>query len=156
MRQAINKPWIVDTKHRGSLNGRTVAIVMNNSADRNNVNKIRVSYFITENPELLQGNNTVAVFRLKKQASIFSGNTAILDELPAGSKFRTNEYGQLLVKHDDIPVDGKTTSINPFGQAILIDSDQLVIVEEKKPKTNDLNVTNLFTNYLNKKKEPLV
>lgn len=92
MKQVHNKPWTVDTKHRGSMNDRTVAIVMNNSADRNNVNKIRVSYFITENPSLLQGNNTVAVFRLK----------------------------------------------------------------EKFPKINDLNVTNLFTNYLNKKKEPLV
>lgn len=156
MRQVINKPWIVDTKHRGSMNERTVAIVMNNSADRNNVNKIRVSYFITENPSLLQGNNTVAVFRLKKQASIFSGNTAVLDELPAGAAFRTSEYGQLLVKHDNVIVGGKIAAINPFGQVILIDSDRLVITEDKLPKTNDLNVTNLFTNYLNKKKEPLV
>ena len=93
MKQVHNKPWTVDTKHRGSVNERTVAIVMNNSADRNNVNKIRVSYFITENPALLQGNNTVAVFMIKRK-----------------------------------PVEGNSS----------------------------LNVTNLFTNYLNKKKEPLV
>lgn len=153
MKPSANNPWAVRNKFRGTLTNKSEAIVMDNSRDRDNPNKVVVNYFITENISLLAGNNTVAVFRLKKQADIFTDDTIILDELQPGEAFRTSEHGQLLVKHDNVSIDGKITAINPFGDVIHVSDDQIVIVPKKE---NSLNSTNLFTAYLNKQKATAV
>jgi hypothetical protein len=64
------KPWSVDTKFRGHLNERTEGIVMDNVADRINPGRTKIKYFVTENIDLLAGNNTVAIFRIKKEEAI--------------------------------------------------------------------------------------
>jgi hypothetical protein len=51
----------VDDKFIGELNYKTIAIIMNNSWNRDN-HKTTVRSFRTENIDLLAGNNTVAIF----------------------------------------------------------------------------------------------
>lgn len=58
-------PYLVDDRFRGSLTERSSAIVMDNTFSRQHNNKRKVAYFITENTELLAGQNTVAIFQIK-------------------------------------------------------------------------------------------
>jgi hypothetical protein len=65
MSSLLNKPYTVGTLYRGELNERSKAVVMENTTDRNKMNRLKVNYFITENPSLFEGNSTVAIFKLK-------------------------------------------------------------------------------------------
>ena len=67
MSSLSNRPYTVGTQYRGELNERTRAVVMENTTDRNKQNRLKVNYFITENPALFEGNSTVAVFRLRSR-----------------------------------------------------------------------------------------
>lgn len=151
MKQAANNPWTIRNKFRGELTNKSQAIVMDNSRDRDNPNKVVVNYFITENLSLLAGNNTVAVFRFKKTANIFNNDTSILSDLPLKSIFTSSEFGLKMVKSSVIK-DEKIGAYNPFGDLIFFPADQIVIVLEKPEqevaKEISLNSTSLFTNYL--------
>lgn len=61
-------PYLVDECYRGSLTERSSAIVMDNTFSRQHNNRRKVAYFITENVELLAGQNTVALFKIKKHS----------------------------------------------------------------------------------------
>jgi hypothetical protein len=58
--------YLVDEGFRGELTDRSTAIVMDNTFSRKHNNKRKVAYFITENTDLLAGQNTVALFKIKK------------------------------------------------------------------------------------------
>lgn len=59
-------PYLVDECYRGAFTEKSSAIVMDNTFSRQHNNKRKVAYFITENTELLAGQNTVALFKIKK------------------------------------------------------------------------------------------
>ena len=61
--------YIVDESFRGNVTGENDCIVMDNTISRNpnHHNKTKISYFITSKPGLLIGNNTVAIFKIKKR-----------------------------------------------------------------------------------------
>lgn len=59
-------PYLVDECFRGELSDKSKAVVMDNTFSRKHNNKRKVAYFITENTELLAGQNTVALFIIKK------------------------------------------------------------------------------------------
>jgi hypothetical protein len=59
-------PYLVDNKLLGTLDQDTEGIVMDNVQDRDKM-KLRVKIMRTSNIELLQGNSTVAVFRIKRK-----------------------------------------------------------------------------------------
>jgi phosphoenolpyruvate carboxylase len=56
--------YLVDEQYRGKLTDKSTAIVMDNTISRKHNNKRKVAYFITENTELLAGQNTVAIFNI--------------------------------------------------------------------------------------------
>lgn len=58
-------PYLVDECYRGAFTEKSSAIVMDNTFSRQH-NKRKVAYFITENTTLLAGQNTVALFKIKK------------------------------------------------------------------------------------------
>ncbi len=62
-------PWVADESFRGKLTDRTESVVMNNSKGRETGQKIKVSYFITENESMFAGLNTVALFKVKRNAT---------------------------------------------------------------------------------------
>jgi hypothetical protein len=59
--------YLVDESYRGSLTDGTQAVVMDNTVSRDHSNKTKVSYIITQNTNLWAGQNTVAVFKIKKR-----------------------------------------------------------------------------------------
>ncbi|MEO6610708.1 MAG: hypothetical protein ABIT05_01200 [Chitinophagaceae bacterium] len=59
-------PWLVDNKLLGTLDHSTEGIVMDNVHDRDKM-KLRVKIMRTSSIALLQGNSTVAIFRIKKK-----------------------------------------------------------------------------------------
>lgn len=66
--KVLNKgAYLVDDRFRGSFTEKSSAIVMDNTFSRQHNNKRKVAYFITENTELLAGNNTVAIFNIKNK-----------------------------------------------------------------------------------------
>lgn len=72
-RKLINKgTYLVNEAYRGSLSNRPQCVVMDNSISTvpSHNKKIKVSYFITEDSNLLAGQNTVALFKIKKHQAL--------------------------------------------------------------------------------------
>lgn len=66
----VNKgPFLVDESFRGVLSEHSVAVVMDNTISRNpeTRKKVKVSYIIAQNANLWAGQNTVALFKIKKR-----------------------------------------------------------------------------------------
>lgn len=61
--------YLVDESLRGTLSDQSVAVVMDNTLSRNpdTLNKKKIKYTITQNAALWAGQNTVAVFKIKKR-----------------------------------------------------------------------------------------
>lgn len=72
-RKLINKgAYLVNEAYRGSLSDKPQCVVMDNSISTipAHNNKIKVTYFITEDSNLLAGQNTVALFKIKKHQAL--------------------------------------------------------------------------------------
>lgn len=69
----INKgSYLVNERYRGHWTEQSKAIVMDNTLSRipAHNNKLKITYFITENADLLAGQNTVALFKIKKRQAV--------------------------------------------------------------------------------------
>jgi hypothetical protein len=72
----VNKgAYLVNEKHRGALTHNSTSVVMDNTVSHIPAHnkKLKVSYFITENAKLLAGQNTVAIFNIKKRQALQPG-----------------------------------------------------------------------------------
>lgn len=60
-------PYMVDELNRGTINDRTMAVVMDNTIVHKpgRPSKIKVKYFVTETPKFYSGQDTVALFNIK-------------------------------------------------------------------------------------------
>jgi hypothetical protein len=63
------KSYLVDESFRGTLDEQSNAVVMDNTVHRyaNNQTKKKITYKVTQNVALWAGNNTVAVFKIKRR-----------------------------------------------------------------------------------------
>jgi len=55
-------------------------------------------------------------------------NIKTLEDLPAKAYFRASDQGQILMKTGKIYHDGKFEAINPFGQTIALENQNIIVV----------------------------
>jgi len=64
----VNGPYIIDENYKGANRKDATALVVDSTISRNpsTLNKTKISYILTVNPEFWAGQNTVAIFKIKK------------------------------------------------------------------------------------------